>query len=122
MSPTQTWLGVSTVKLRSTRLGAIGRPWRLSVVAIRKRRLPRARYRAAAADVAPAACPRRCPEPAVAARCAAIRRLLGSSHKRRGYAPATPRHSGGDAGECLGGELSVHGSQIRLPAAPGTAR
>ena len=67
-------------------------------------------------------CPRGCPEHAVASRCAAIRRLPGSSHKRRGYAPAAPRHSGGDAGECPGGEPSVHGSQTRSRAAPGTAR
>jgi len=40
--PTHTWLNPATVKLRSRRLGAIGRPCRLSVVVIRKRRLPRA--------------------------------------------------------------------------------
>ena len=32
MSPVHAWLGAATVKLRFSRLGAIGRPWRLSVV------------------------------------------------------------------------------------------
>src|SRR5271155_5595757 len=42
MSPVHAWLGAATVKLRCSRLGAIGRLCRLSVVT-RKRRWPRAR-------------------------------------------------------------------------------
>ena len=42
MSPTQTLSGVATLNCRSSRLGAIGRSWLLSVVTL-KRRLPLAR-------------------------------------------------------------------------------
>jgi hypothetical protein len=41
MSPVQTLFGASTVKLRASRFGAIGRSCALFVVAL-KRRLPRA--------------------------------------------------------------------------------
>src|SRR6516164_8990863 len=43
MSPLQAWLSPAGRKLRFNRFGATGRSCRLSVVATRKRRLPRAR-------------------------------------------------------------------------------
>jgi hypothetical protein len=93
MLPTHTWLGVATVKLRSSRsrLSAIGRSCHLSIVVMQKWRLPRARMPYRCITSAPAACLHRCPESAVVAISSAVGRRPDPPHKRRSYAPAAPR-------------------------------
>ena len=93
MLPAHTWLGVATVKLRSSRsrLSAIGRSCHLSIVVMQKWRLPRARMPYRCITSAPAACLHRCPESAVAAISSAVGRRPDPPHKRRSYAPAAPR-------------------------------
>jgi hypothetical protein len=45
MPPVHTVFGAATLKLRASRLGAMGSAWLLSVVTTRKRRLPPAKAR-----------------------------------------------------------------------------
>src|SRR6266581_260146 len=121
MSPVHARFGAATAKLRFSRLGAIGKPCRPSVVVTRKRRLPRARIPCCCMSRCTPCLPTRLPEHAVRARCAASRKLRDWLHTRHEYSPAETPRSGDDAERFAADEQGARGSPTHLPPAPGTA-